>query len=224
MQFLIEVILLFVVFIMLRQVLVKTFPVQKLGMPVSADSLRALRQYRNRFLLLFILFSVFFSAVFFFFIRWIFVRIHYIGKVDFVWIVEDVSLVIPSVILSFLCADFFAEKMNNKLQKDGLSFFLDGYAEEQLGFRKKGLNKFQKTLGFMFALTLLVADFNVNVKQFGNTIEFNNFLREDKVVKVEEIAKVANLKKSTASLITIKGDTISLTPYGGDFSRLIKNK
>ena len=222
MQFLIEVIAFIVVFVMLRQILVKTFPVKKIGMSLSNDSKKALYYYRRRYQFIFILCSMLLGVVSFLLIRFLFVRLHYIGGADFVWIIEDVALFLPSLLIAFLISNMISPAINDYFQKDGLGFFFEGYTEEQLGFSKKGLNKIEQVLGISLAIILLVAEFNVYVKLNDNKLSFNNFLSESKVVMLTDVEKIDDIGRKQ-SLITQKVDTLNLNKYSGDFN-IIRRK
>lgn len=215
-QFLIELVALFLLFIIFRAGVLKAFPVKAIGMSLSADSQKALKKFRNRYIALFILIGGLCSLLIWYLLVF-FISQYHASTNEIVLVVEDFAVVLPSIILGFLAGTFLARGLNHVLQKDGLSFFFEDFTDELEGFDRNSLQLWQILVGLVMAAILIAAEFNQYIKASDVEIVVKIGLFENEQQFAFSEAKIIELKKQPKIFGLITGDdTLSLSSFSGD--------
>lgn len=101
---------------------------------------------------------------------------------------QDFGLWYPSLLLAFLVSSIFAFRMNRKLQKDGLGFFLEEIQEEAQGYSSFGAKRWiQYGLGVLLFLLLLFPQFHDSVRLGSEAIEWRHGWGDLSIIKQSEI-------------------------------------
>lgn len=137
MKFLIEILILFVLFYVVRKGLRQWFPVSKIPIELSKDTKRAFKKFYRRYILLYALISIIATVVLTATLRWFYDFIHNNERYEIYYAVDDFSLFLPSLIGGFLIATYLAEKINNRMQPEGLAFFLLDLQNNWEGFNRR---------------------------------------------------------------------------------------
>ena len=134
------------------------FPKSNIEVEISAESEEALRKFRRRYFLiwtlLFILISALSYAVLYYLDQDIFVSAKFDGLY---YGVKPQAYVQTAMLFAALCAVILAPIFNERLQKDGLGFYLEELQEHVQGYRIKGLKLLQIGFGLILLVALLYA-------------------------------------------------------------------
>lgn len=221
MQAFLEILALFILFLLFRQSVVLAFPVKKLGMELSADSKRALNLYRRRYIVLFWLFGIALSAAFLGLFYSLFEYLHTSDEYEQVLLVSSSSIFLPSVILGLLFATFLARATNEKMQSDGLSFFFEGYQDEEEGFARNKLQAFHIIIGLALSMIILVFQFNTYLKFNDSTLFYKERMMEEKQFSRDSIRSISKDEHGNYQILIADKDTISTQKFGGDIDSFI---
>jgi glycerol uptake facilitator-like aquaporin len=215
-----EIVALFLLFALFRQAILKTFPVKAIGMPLSDQSILALKRFRNRFIVLFILCSALFTALVRYVVEYLFLEFHHRNGA-IALIVDNMALLLPSLILGLLLGTFTARWLNHRLQKDGLSFFFEGYTDELKGFDRTQLNKWHIGLSLALTAFLLVGQYNYRIRiNDGKLSVKTSVFGAAKPYALSDVRCAADTIHPDNYLIMLPDDTLYSNNFGGDHSEV----
>ncbi len=215
-KFLLEIVVFLLLFVIFRQAVIKSFPVKSIGMPLSDQSRVALQRFRNRYILLFILFSTLFTAV----VWWLLFRL-LVGfqtrNGALVLIVDNMALLLPSLIIGLLLGTFIGRWANHKLQRDGLSFFFEGYTDELEGFNWLRLSKWLVAVSLVFALFLIIGQFHYRLKiKEGQLYIKTSVFEPEKSFTLNRVSIHPDSNSRNNFVIYTPADTLYTNNFGGD--------
>jgi len=191
------------------------FPKSNLEVEISLESQAALRKFRLRYFLiwalLFVLISFLSYAALYFLDQDIFVS----GKFEGLYYgVKPQAYIQTAMLFAALCAAVLAPFFNERLQKDGLSFYLEELQEHVQGYRMKGLKLLQLGFGLILLGALLYAQmqtfFVVNTEEGRAMQGFSSDYR----FKLSDIKEINNEKELL--IIFNNDDTLYLGVYDYD--------
>lgn len=211
-----EVVALFLLFALFRQAILKTFPVKTIGMPLSDQSVLALTRFRNRFIVLFVLLSALFTVLIRVVVEYLFLEFHHRNGA-IALIVDNMALLLPALILGLLCGTFVARWLNHKLQKDGLSFFFEGYTDELKGFDRTQLKKWHIGFSIVITLFLLIGQYNyrIRINQENLSVRTGVF-GPSTVYDLSDAGWLEDTIHRGDYLIVLPDDTLYSNDFGGD--------
>lgn len=221
---LLEILAFFLLFLVFRQAVVKAFPVKAIGMSLSGDSKKALKKYRTRYLILFWLSAIVFTLLLLLCIHFVFYMVHSMGSYNEVLILDYSSLFLPSLIMGFLGATFFARSVNAKLQLDGLSFFFEGYQDEVEGFERNKLKAWHIIIALSFSMVMLFLQFNSYLKTDDEYLYYQeNTLSKPLKYSKQEIVQIS-LDSANFYQITFKdAESITTKRFNGDLQAFVRD-
>jgi len=220
-QALLEILALFIVFVLFRSGLKLRFPATKTGVQLSEESLKAVKKFSWRYALIFIVLGVIFSWC----LTWL---IYFLLQVilgrgaDVLVLVEITAIVYPALVLGFLLSSLLAPIINSSLQKDGLAFFLEEYEEELQGFSQKKIKGWQIIVSLVLATALLVPQSGIYIKLRGNELSWDKPQQSSsKTMKVSSITKV-DVKDRDYTIYFNNGDSLSTVGFSEEKHELIE--
>ncbi len=215
MKLLLDLAVLIVLFWFFSRAVKLLFPKSNLEQKVSEASKAGLAAYRKRYFIVFailaLLISFFSYWVLYFLAEEVFVSPEFNGLY---YGVKPQAYIQSAVLFALLSAAFISPYINDRLQRDGLGFYLEELQEHVQGYRIKGLKLVQLSAGFVLLFLLLYAQmetfFVMNPKEGRAVHGFssNNYF---KISEIKEINSDKDLE-----IILFNGDTISLSPYNYD--------
>jgi hypothetical protein len=223
MGLLLEILAFFLLFLIFRQAVLKAFPVKAVNLSLSDDSIKALKLFKRRYLFLFWLFtgliSFILTVLFYNAYQWF----HFGPNYDLVLMLDASSFFLPALILALLSSTFIARWLNNRLQKDGLSFFFEDYQDEIRGFEQNKLQLWQVLIAFACAVTMLFAQFHCYLKVEQENVYYRSTLSEDeRVFKKSEITSIQRDSAGVYRIVLNSSDTIDMHKFGSDKSDLVE--
>ncbi len=223
MKLLLEAVSFFLVFLLLRQTVVRAFPVKEVGIALSHDSQKALKKYRRRYLLLFWIAMPTISFLLVLGFYELFYQLHH-GVADGpVLIVERTALLLPSLILGFLAGTLIARWMNSKMQMDGLSFFFEEYQDEWKGFDANRLRGWLVLIALCGAGFMLYSQYQVYAYRKGGEVYWQTSLGENKQRGTHELQSVIPLEPGEFALAFEGGDTLVTEKMSGPVLQFISD-
>jgi hypothetical protein len=217
-QLFIELIGLYVLFVIFRAAVLKAFSVQSIEMPLSGDSIRALKRFRFRYIVIFVFLILLLTPIIWYLLNVLFLKLHHEPKNE-ILIIEGIATFLPALLLAMISASYFGRWLNAKLQADGLSFFFEGYDDELHGFDQNQLKKWQVLLGLCLSMFLLVGQYFYYLRISATDIYLGRGMFETEQVypisdiKITDIKKTGTRVKRTA--LILPDDTIYLDEFRG---------
>lgn len=221
-QFICELLGLYLLFVIFRTVIIKTFGIKALGAKISQESLRALKRYKNRFTFIFGVLSVLFTVGFWFLFKQLIQYFHR-GNEGITLTIESFALVLPALLLALLVANSFGKWINDKLQRDGLGFFFEGYEEELKGFDRTRLKKWQIGLTVILVSAILIGGYNYYIIATVDGVKLSTGVFEPE--KEFKKGQVNILAKGEKVFLLLDSDTLNLNAFTGNkeaFKALLK--
>lgn len=217
-KLLLEFLALVVVFIIFRKALLALFPAGENPIELSEESKQMLRTYNKRYAWLFLGYSVVLTTLLFFLIRWFYTLLHSSAENSLTWIIENTAIFAPAVVGGFLLASFLARITNEKLQKDGLFFFLEGVDDNMKGYDHNKLARWHIVAGILVFALLIISQTQVYFKVRNAQILYSNLGFESKELDLESVEQWQS--KEDYLLLITANDTISTAPYAGNKGEL----
>ena len=212
MKLILDLALLLLLFWFFRKGVKLLFPKSNFKIEISVESQDALRKYRLRYFLvwtiLFVLISALGYAALYFLDQDIFVSAKFEGLY---YGVKPQAYIQTAMLFAALCSVVLAPFFNERLQKDGLSFYLDELQEHVQGYKIKGLKLLQLGFGLILLGALLYAQmqtfFVMNPKEGRAMQGFSSDYR----FKLSDIKEINNQKELL--IIFTNDDTLHMGVY-----------
>lgn len=220
MKFAIELLVLFVLFYVVRKGLRQYFPVSKIPIELSKETKRAFKVFYRRYIFIYAITSVSATVVLYFILRWFYNFIHNNERFDLYYAIDNFSLFLPSLIGGFLIATYLAEKINNRMQPEGLAFFLLDLQNNWEGFNRRKVKIGHFIIVLLFEAFLIYNQSQVFFRVQNGDIQYAtsavySFERRVKDVKI--------LTEADPPLMLFKGgDTLSMGNFDYNREQLFK--
>ncbi len=212
-QFAFELLGLYLLFIIFRAVVVKTFGVKVIGTRISEESLRALKRYKHRFTFIFMVLSILLTISFWFLFKQL---LQYLrsGTEGIILTIENFALMLPALLLALLVANTLGRWINAKLQRDGLGFFFEGYEEELEGFDRNRIKKWQIGLTLVLVSAILVGEYNYYVLATADEIKYKTgVFEQEQHLSYDE---VQTLITEEEIFLILHADTLNMNAFSGN--------
>ena len=223
MQFILEIIALFFIFLLFRQAVIRAFPVKAVGLPLSDDSTLALKKYRRRYLILFWTSGIVLSFFIMLGLHELFYQLHARGSEGNVLIIERTALYIPAIILGFLLGTFLSRWLNSRMQHDGLSFFFEEYHDEWKGFDTNKLRGWHIAGALILAMAMLYTQFHVFAVLRDGEVIWQSPQSGFHVHTINEVESIFLHKQNEFSISFSTGDTLVTEGMDGDKASFVNN-
>ena len=221
MQLILEIVALIVAFIIFRKVLLHLFPAGEMPIELSQDSIQALRKYNKRYVLLFVGLGAVLTALLYYLIQWGYAAYHGDAQAEIVWEVEGMATLWPALTGGLLAASFIARWANEKLQKDGLFFFLEGIDDNLKGYNHQKLARWHVAVGILVVVLLVFSQGQVFLKVKSGQMHYADMAGHEHQFAVSAINKF-QVEDSNIWFLAPNGDTLSTANFNGDYRHLLK--
>lgn len=208
MKVFLEIAALVVAFLLFRKVLQFLFPSSPLRIEVHQDTKEALRRFYRRFLLIFLALGMVASALAFLLFDQLAQALHQDEQALFVYPIHRTALLLPAVITGFTLANILGERLNQYIQKDGLSFFLEEVRANWEGLNLMRLKIWHYALVLLFLGFLLYSQLSVSFTAYPDRIEYTTQVSDGQVVPKEQVKELG--EKQPLMLYFSNGDSLSM--------------
>lgn len=198
-----------------------------IGIPSSLSLLEDNRSLQRRlrgdwqwYSVVHIILGIVFSISAFWLIYGIFLVIHSSGDFQGVLIVNQVSLMVPSLIIGFLTSGLFSRTVYTEI------FGMSDAIFDRIGPQSKWVEMFQKFFGvamFVMAVMLLSLQFRVFLKTDGEKIYMGSLDHEVRAFAIEDIERVTSLNADNIDIILANGERITTSYYSGNVNYFLDN-
>jgi hypothetical protein len=191
------------------------FPKKELEMKISKESSQALTKFRKRYFVIFLLLLLIIAPA-------CYGTLYYLDQNIFVsddfnglyYGVKPQAFIQTSLLFAALFAIVISPFINERMQSDGLSFYLEELQEYVQGYRLRGFKLLQLSLGLVLLVLLLAGQmktfFVINPKE-GRAVQG---FTTDYSFKLTDIVEISD--KEELRLILNTGDTILMGIYDYD--------
>tara|TARA_B100001115_G_scaffold182713_1_gene179642 strand:- start:1757 stop:2443 length:687 start_codon:yes stop_codon:yes gene_type:complete len=220
MKLLFELLTLLLLFILFRGAIKRFLPKKTEMDRFSPESLKALRRFRGRYFQLLLLFILIFGTGIFFLLVWI--------NSTTLMAPDSLALYFPlknsafwqaSILGGLLVGSLVAFRLNRKMQKDGLSFYLEELQELAQGYQSFGTFRYlQYGLGLLLFAVLSYSALSSGIALDKASVTIIEPFGQYDSHSFTEIKKL-DIKEDTQLLLDEK-DTINLSFYKIDTLRL----
>lgn len=215
MKFAIELFILFVLFYVVRKGLRQYFPVSKIPIELSKDTKRAFKIFYRRYIVLYAISSISATVLLYFILRWFYNFIHNNERFEIYYAIDNFSLFLPSLIGGFLVATYTAEKINNKMQPEGLAFFLLDLQNNWEGFNRRRVKIGHFIIVLLFEGLLIYNQTQVFFRVHQGEIQYATSAVNSYERGVKDVQRIT---EADPPLMLFKGgDTLSMGNY--DYNR-----
>jgi len=212
MKLILDLAFLVLLFWFFRRAVKLLFPKPRLEQKVSKESKAGLNAYRRRYAIIFTLLLLVISPL-------CYTILYYLAEEVFVSVnldglyygVKPQAYIQSSVLFAILCAALIAPIINERMQSDGLSFYLEELQEHAQGYKVKGLKLVQLGVGVVLLILLLYAQVETYFVMNPEEARAVHGFTSDNHFKLSEIKEINSEKEML--LILENSDTISLGPY-----------
>jgi len=219
-QLLLEILVLLVAFVFFRKAVLAFFPSEQVAMTFSDDSQQALRQFNRRYVLLFLGSSAVLVPLLFWALRSLYDAVlRPTGEVALWWRIEDFAIWWPALAMGLLLASFTARWINEKLQKDGLSFFLEGVDDQIKGYDHTRLARWHIALSLLVFVGLLLSQMQVQLLVKDGVLHYARVTGKVYHIPLDELRALPP-ENGHGRLLSPKGDTLSTMGFKGDYREL----
>jgi hypothetical protein len=217
-KFFLEILVLLILFILLRQALLHLFPPAQVNVQLSAASRRAFKRYRLRYALLYTALGLIFTVLLVLFFRFLFNQIHQDSAWELQYAINTISLIMPGLLLGFLLAHLAARPILARFQKDGLAFFMEELQELWVGWARERLLLWHMLLVLVLAGGMLVLQLSVGFAVNEERLLYETPLGERQERSPQDIEKMVG--EDPPQLIFTDGDTLSMGYFNYDRAEL----
>jgi hypothetical protein len=215
MKIFLDLAFLILVFWLFRKGVKLLFPKKAEGLKISKESSQALTKFRNRYFviltLLFLLIAPTCYGILFYLDQNIFISADFDG---IYYGVLPQAFIQTSLLFAVLTAIVIAPFINERMQSDGLSFYLQELQEYAQGYRLRGSKLLKLSFGIILLILLLAGQmktfFVMNPKE-GRAVQG---FTSDQRFKLSEIVEINN--DDELQLILISGDTVFMGIFDYD--------
>lgn len=215
MRLILDLAFLVLLFWFFRRAVKLLFPKSRLKQEISKESKASLANYRRRYAIIFALLLLIISPL-------CYTLLYYLAEEVFVSVngdglyygVKPQAYTQSAVLFAILCAAFIAPFINERLQRDGLSFYLEELQEHMQGYKVKGLKLVQLSVGLVLLILLLYAQVQTYLVMNPEEARAVQGFSSDFHFKLSEIKEINSEKDML--LILENGDTVSLGIYNYD--------
>ena len=212
MKLILDLAVLILLFWFFRRVVRLLFPKSHLEQEISKESRAGLAAYRKRYFIIFALLLLVISPLCYTVLYFLAEEVFVSAKFDGLYYgVKPQAYIQSSVLFAVLCAAVIAPFINERMQRDGLGFYLNELQEHVQGYKLKGLKLVQLSIGLLLLILLLYAQvetyFVMNPKEGRAVHGFSS----DHNFKLSDIKEINSDKEMR--LILNNGDTIFMGPY-----------
>ncbi len=197
------------------------------GIPSSLSLLEDNRSLQRRlrgewqwYSLVHIILGIVFSISAFWLIYGVFFVVHSSGNYDGVLIVNQASLIVPSMIIGFLTSGLFSRSIYSEV------FGMSDAIFERVGSKAKLSSQLQKLFSvgmFFMAIILLSLQFNVFLKTDGENIYMGSLDHQVKTFAIDDIERVSSLSSDNIDIILANGEHITTSYYSGNVNYFLDN-
>lgn len=161
-----------------------------------------------------------FSISAFWLIYGLFLVIHSSGDFEGVLIVNQVSLMVPSLIIGFLTSGLFSRTIYTEILGRSEAIF------DKMEPQSKWVQWFRRSFGvamFIMAIMLLSLQFRVFLKTDGEHIYMGSLDRGVKTFAIDDIERVTALNADNIDIILSSGEHIPTSYYSGNVNYFLDN-
>lgn len=221
MKFLLDIVILVVLFMVFRRAMQMLFPKKEQRLEVSQESQKALNHYRNRYFIIFIALSILISLI-------SYALMYYLGQYIFTaasfnglyYGLAPEAYMQSAILFAVLSSVFISPLVNNRMQVDGLAFYLAELEEHIQGYRVRGAKLYLTSFGFILLVFLMIAQvrtfFVVNEVE-GRVVQG---FTKDYRFKIADITEINNNKE--LYLVINNQDTILMGVFDYNEAELYK--
>jgi len=212
MKLILDLAFLVLLFWVFRRVVKLLFPKSNLELEVSAESKAALAKFRSRYFMVFAASFLIISTLSYLLLYYLDQNIFVSAKFNGLYYgVKPQAYIQTAMLFAFLCAAVLAPFFNERLQLDGLSFYLEELQEQVQGYKLRGFKLVPLGFGLILLVLLLYAQmqtFFVMNPDEGRAVQgFSSDYR----FKLSEIKEINN--DNELLLIFNNSDTIFMGVY-----------
>lgn len=218
MKFLLEILVLLILFLLLRQALLHLYPPAQINLQLSPESRQAFKRYRLRYALLYLALGLVFSVLLILFFRWLFTTLHTDSYWDVQYATSTINLLMPGVLLGFLVAHLAARPILARLQGDGLAFFMEELQELWVGWARERLLLGHMLLVLVLAGGMLLVQLPVAFSVSAGKLYYEVPLGDMHKTKPEEVKLL--IAKDPPLLIFKSGDTLKMSDFNYNLPEL----
>ena len=167
-----------------------------------------------------IILGIVFSISAFWLIYGIFLVVHSSGDFQGVLIVNQVSLMVPSLIIGFLTSGLFSRTVYTEI------FGMSEAIFDRISPQSKWVERFQRFFGItmlVMAVMLLSLQFRVFLKTDGEKIYMGSLDQEVRAFAIEDIERVTSLNADNIDIILANGERITTRYYSGNVNYFLDN-
>lgn len=220
-QLILEIAALAVGFIIFRKVLLLLFPADEMPIELSQDSKQALKKYNKRYVLLFIVISMVLTAFMYWLLQLLYAAYHQDAYAQLVWEVESMATLWPALTGGMLAASFVARWVNEKLQKDGLFFFLEDIDDNLKGYNQAKLARWHVVAGLLVFAMLVGSQAQVYFKVKDGEVQYADIHGNEHQFAVSDIEKY-EVNEPKMWFLAPNGDTLNTAHFNGNYRQLLE--
>lgn len=198
-----------------------------IGVPSSLSLLEDNRSLQRRirgdwqwYSVVHVILGIVFSVTAFWLTYGIFLVIHSNGNYEGVLIVNQVSLMVPSLIIGFLTSGLFSRTIYTEVFGMSDAIF---YRMRPEGKLRKYFQRFFGMLMLVMAFMLLSLQFKVFLKTDGEKIYMGSLDSEVKTYRVSDIERVTSMNSDNIDIILANGERITTRYYSGNVNYFLDN-
>lgn len=198
-----------------------------IGIPSSLSLLEDSRSIQRRlrgewqwYSVVHIILGVVFSISAFWVIYGIFLVVHSSGSFRGVLIVNQVSLMVPALIIGFLTSGIFSRTIYTEI------FGMSEAIFDRMGAQTKVIRYFQRFFGagmFIMAIVLLSLQFRVFLKTDGEHIYMGSLDKQVQTFAIEDIERVSSISSENIDIVLANGEHITTSYYSGNVNYFLDN-